>query len=741
MTVPNSTPCRGAQAALVSLGIVLLLTTAGWALSGAEVSQLAQDHIVVTDEAFKQVFEAYQPSIYCYFVTSDSLLNGYHVLYEESVLRLEQANASKMPDVLRGVLDRLDAVSAEAAQQEPELLAAAKQRATLVFGIALKLLDDDFSVNDVDAMAIIDEEVARIVAAQGTMKPAWLGPPEPDFVALDYSRYRVRGFYTRTDSLTRYFRAVAWLQSIPFRLSHDDELLSILILGRCLASDGSEADDARCALLRTFFRTYTEFLGVGDDWDLVLAADATADGLDFDLDAKRAELIAQAADGPQINDQLRFAPDDPNAVAEPNFRIISAYRLPEAVLFQRTTDIRKFRGRAFPSGLEVCIALGSTFARDKLEDAQKASVLATIDENQELFDGGTSLYFDYLRMIQTLLDAPEPNAPDFMLGEPWQAKSCGTALAGWAQLRHTWMLQAKLNVMSLGGRRGSPVGFVEPEPEFFRCMADLAARTRGLLTAADAFGSNYFSLIEALRDTADLLDQCATREEYQRVLWQLPEEETDWLLSVATLLDMLSSDDIAEEAWTRTMAEQLRQMADDLSKGIMDPTLAGMAWVYDMEVESLWLSLETMSLHLESMARKQLAGLDLDTEDDEFLKSYRSQLAAIMGYAGNYSAEHPKDDAPRIADIYSNPEVGSNLHVGVGRARAIYVLYPWQGQNLLCRGAVMPYCEFVDSGRLTDDEWKARLDSDVRPDVPAWLRPIISETGLSAPDFSASDGR
>ncbi len=571
------------------------------------------------------------------------------------------------------------------------------------------------------------------------MKPDWLGPPEPDLVVLDYSRYQVRGFYTRTDALTRYFRAVAWLQSIPFRVSHDDELLSILMLGRCIAPDGSESDQGRYEAHCNFFRTYAEFLGVGDDWDVVTAVDAVVGGLDFDLEAKRAELIAQAEDGPQINDQLRFVPDDPNVVAEPNFRIISAYRLPEAVLFQRTTDIRQFRGRAFPNGLEVCIALGSTFARDKLQDAEKAKVLATIDENQGLF-AGTSLYFDYLRMVATLLDAPEPNAPDFMAAEPWQAKSCGTALAGWAQTRHTWILQAKLNVASLSTSR-RPAGFVEPEPGFFRRMADLAARTQGLLEAAGAFDSSYFSLIDALTDLADLLDQCATEEEFSRRLAELPDDERLRLGHLRLMLRWPASDDLPEEEWTTAMADWLRRMAEDLGEGIVDPSLAGFTWMYESDVAHLWSLLETTSRRLESIARTQLAGGDLDEDDDDFIKRYGGTLAAIMGYDGNYSAEHPKDDAPRIADIYSNPEVEGNLHVGVGRARAIYVLYPWHGQDLLCQGGVMPYYEFVDSGRLTDDEWKARLDSDARPDVPAWLRPIIGEAGLSAPDFSASEAR
>lgn len=738
MTALHSTLPRGAKTTFASLVIVLSLAAVGWSLSDADGQQLERDRVLITDEAFKQIFEAYKVSGVPFFVTSDSLLNGYHVLYEESILRLEQANASKMPAILRFVLGRLDGAAAEVPGQA-ERVAAARQRAVIVLGTALKLLDDGFQIDDTDTMAIIDEEVARIVEAQAVMKPAWLGPPEPGFEALDYSRYKVRGFYTRTDALSRYFRAVAWLQSIPFRVSRDDELLSVLMLGRCLASDGSEADDTRCEGHCTFFRTYAEFLGSGDDWDLITAADAAAGGLDFDLDAKRAELIAQAGDGPQINDQLRFALDDPNAVAEPNFRILSAYQLPDAVLFQRTTDIRQFPGRLFPNGLEVCIALGSTFARDKLDSVQKAEVLATIDENVGLF-AGTSLYFDYLRMIRTLLDVPEPNAPDFMTAEPWQAKSCGTALAGWAQLRHTWVLQAKLNVDSLCGGPRVPAGFVEPELEFFHRMADLAARTRALLKAAGAFENDYSNLIDALMDLADLLDRSATKGEFYQRLAALPEDEYFRLNHLRMMLRWPVSDDVPEEEWTAAMASWLRGMADDLGQEIVAPSLGPTTWMYESDIADLWPLLETTSRRLESIARTQLAGDDLDEDDESFIEDYGDRLSRIMGY-GNYSAEYPKDDAPRIADIYMNPEVGANLHVGVGRARAIYVLYPWQGQAVLCGGAVMPYYEFTDKTRLTDDEWKTRLDSDARPDVPAWLRPIITEAGLSAPDFSAAEAR
>ena len=104
-----------------------------------------------------------------------------------------------------------------------------------------------------------------------------------------------------------------------------------------------------------------------------------------------------------------------------------------------------------------------------------------------------------------------------------------------------------------------------------------------------------------------------------------------------------------------------------------------------------------------------------------------------MLYGGNAYLS-PNDDAPRIVDVYANPYIPKGyLHVGIARPRAIYVLYPWQGNQILCKGAVLPYYEFGYDGRLTDAEWKRLLDSDGRPALCDWLKPIIGENGISKP--------
>ncbi len=125
-----------------------------------------------------------------------------------------------------------------------------------------------------------------------------------------------------------------------------------------------------------------------------------------------------------------------------------------------------------------------------------------------------------------------------------------------------------------------------------------------------------------------------------------------------------------------------------------------------------------------SSAERELRRRPLSDDDSAFLRSFGETLAGVMLYGGNSYLE-PNDDAPRVADILSNPNDGRHLHVGVGRPRAVYVLYPYEGRDVLCRGAVLPYFESLGTTRLTDEDWRALLGSAEAPSPPEWLMPIV----------------
>lgn len=109
-----------------------------------------------------------------------------------------------------------------------------------------------------------------------------------------------------------------------------------------------------------------------------------------------------------------------------------------------------------------------------------------------------------------------------------------------------------------------------------------------------------------------------------------------------------------------------------------------------------------------------------------------------MFYGGNAYLT-PQDDAPRVVDVFDNLQKGGYLHVGIARPRKLYVLYPWKGRHVLCEGAVLPYYEFVATSRLTDESWKARLDSAERPSIPEWFAPVVNGGALSQPSLEDGD--
>lgn len=696
-------------------------------LDGRAIKQLERDGILVAGEAYRQAFSAYTSGKKNpVFITSDSLLNAYHTLYEESIVRLEVANAKRLPPFLREVISALDGCGGDDIKCAPELKAAALQRAKLVLGIAVRLQDDGFRFGDPTLDAILEDEVARINNAEGRRMPAWLGEPSPSFMGIDYNRYKPRGFYAKRENLARYFRTHSWLQSIPFRINNDVEMLAILMVGNC-----AWRMDAMPPV------NYRQFLGQADNLDF---SDAATGSFPFRIEIPgdgfgklRREFIEKAkkTGKGRINDM------------EPSFRILSAYQTPSALLFTQTTAPQTPR-RPLPNGLEVPAAMGSGFAAGLLDP----SLLPTIERVKGDFAHhpyptsthqprmrGLSLYKTYLHVLEALINPPEPDAPDFMRGDAWQIKSLNTFLGSWSQMRHTWVLQAKQSILWTCAT-SEPVGFVEPEPDFFARMANLAEATKLLLQQHGAFTPDYVGTAEAILQLTTQYGNLENRDAFEDIFHELPTSEQADLLPMYVLLDCSPSEaKYGSGAHYRESVAWMRRLAEDIRSGNIDKESFVVRLAEEQgALETKWDKLGRISARLDSLAQKQLRGVAFNEMDNVFIADYGKNLAELCFYHGN-SYLNPRDDAPKLADVFSNINEGQHLHVGIARPRKMYVLYPWQGKDVLCEGAVLPYYEFAHPTRLNDAEWKGMLDSRKRPPVPGWFQPVVDGGKLGKPEF------
>jgi hypothetical protein len=165
-------------------------------LSDAEAKALKQHGFVVGSTEYKQAFTPYLKGDAPVFVTADSLLTAFHVVFEESVYRLEKANARKLPPILADIEKQLPAAEMALAG-DAELTKRASVRARVFLGVAQALLNPRAGPDDEKFREVVRDEVKRVTEAKAKEKPAWLGPPDKGFMALDYSRFTPRGFYSR----------------------------------------------------------------------------------------------------------------------------------------------------------------------------------------------------------------------------------------------------------------------------------------------------------------------------------------------------------------------------------------------------------------------------------------------------------------------------------------------------------------------------------------------------------------
>ncbi len=143
------------------------------------------------------------------FVTTDSVLHAYHILFDYILRMLEVQRFS--PDIVslsKLMLDESMAQMESAA--EPVKTAALKNAA--FFAVALTLLGESPSTpSSVNGM--VRDELALINAHEGFAKSPIFGYEE------DYSQYVPRGHYTRNETLKKYFMAMMWYGRMMFASS------------------------------------------------------------------------------------------------------------------------------------------------------------------------------------------------------------------------------------------------------------------------------------------------------------------------------------------------------------------------------------------------------------------------------------------------------------------------------------------------------------------------------------------
>ena len=611
-----------------------------------------------SDVLFHEYYDRLQDMGLPVFVTSDSLLHSFHILYDYSLRMAELGSFQySLADITEAMVQRMDEVywNSEGAVRDSAKFNVA------FFSVAMSLLDPEYDVLEY-VSGLVGSEIELIESAAG------IGVSPLFNYREDYSQYIPRGHYTRNDDLGRYFKAMMWYGRMTFRLKDPELTRSAILL--VLSTQGLDANDTPVLdLWNDIYLTTSFFVGDADDLILYDYAGVILDvyGDEIDIgelndDALLTEFIEKAKElpDPRINSSVISdqddAVDDTKGLRFMGQRfIIDSYMFFELVY----DNVMMYYGdgnpftlvysdagpiRGFPRGLDVFSVLGFDEAEGILV-SEGDTEYYKYDEQVEMLkeeilgfslqDWTKNLYTTWMYSLDSLSHDRGSGWPSFMASEKWELKELYTALGSWTQLRHDTILYAKQSYTleaTAMPPQGDLKGYVEPQPTLYSRLLSLTRM------AYDGLG-NRGLLSEEISMKFELFD--------------------------SLLEDMIeiSEKEISGEVLT-------------------DPE-------YNL--------IENIGGYLEEITT-------FSVKISQELESDADKSVAI------------------VADVHTDLNSLMALEEGVGYPYTIYVVVNVDGKTYMAQGPVFSYYEFKHpiGDRLTDESWQEMLASSDEPELPPW---------------------
>lgn len=544
--------------------------------SSRELEMLYNNQFFVRPSNEEQLFFIYEHNEYRgipSFITTDSVLQVYHIFYNYTLRTLEEQRLIQLAkelskNMLLKSLDQYDRL------KDGELVESATKNIAF-FTVANMLIKEELPDNiPFRALSMANREYEKIMERQVYQKSE-IFPFE-----IDYSQYTIRGHYTRSEDLGDYFLSMMWYGQVPFPLyiseeeKNYDQTYQALLITEILKSDSE--------LLKVWEQIYkpTEhFVGSSDDLTIhdykTIYEKVYGDinSLDQLNEKKRIDSFYKETDKlPMPRIMARFLPksEDYNGIDSPvgkQFRFMGQRYVMDSEIIQRLVYPIL---RPIPSGLDVMAVLGSNRAKElqlndpinQMWEDYPIVMEELIDEFSTYTeeDWKKNMYTGWMWTL-TALNQEEygDEYPEFMKNGAWIDKNLNTALSSWAELKHDTVLYGKPSGAEMGGDMIEETkGYVEPSVEVYRRLLWLTDRSRQLLSEMNLSIDDIDIKMERFQW---LLDFLLTASEKQLRGEALTEEEYFRLTIYGGILEDLTLSFSNVGKWHEITSETDKNMA------------------------------------------------------------------------------------------------------------------------------------------------------------------------------------
>ncbi|MCO5298111.1 MAG: DUF3160 domain-containing protein [Fimbriimonadaceae bacterium] len=447
-------------------------------------------------------------------VTTDSVLHLFHVAFDSTLRNMEQG---PLYDRVGALTKHLLAAAIQVrAQRKTTAGHSAATRVIAYVGVADRLLGQT-SPLPADVKPLVGDELVAIKDAKGFV-PSNVVPSK-----VDMSQFLVRGHYTRSPRLQRYFRTMMWYGLVPLQLKTQAGALDAVGTRMAISLAQAVRDGRLEAEWQAVYEPTTLYAGSVNSLTPLMGISVLKE-LGGDPEAVDLQQFADA-----------MAKLDP-AIYRPSIKLQSGIAqgvvmkfmgqrgLLDGWVISRVTGLE----RPLPTGLDVMAALGSKAATDliakypdqvnprgwNLYRPRLEEAAAKVDALPET-EWTRNLYTGWLNVLRAKIQPPTHAVPAFMRKSAWAQASLYGALASWAELRHDTLLYGEQTAVEMGDGDEEPPplkGFVEPNVPFFdRLSALVSQMTRGLV-ARKLVDSDARENLGELADLVGFLGSCARKE-------------------------------------------------------------------------------------------------------------------------------------------------------------------------------------------------------------------------------------
>lgn len=600
------------------------------------------------------------------FISTDLLVHSLHLIFDRM---LQDTESKRLLPILRVItkvyydkLDELEKGGKNSGNAYKETIGRMK-KFFLVAGDLLntRLIPRSSYPGDVSA------EINLINSAAGYS-------PSPLFnYREDYSQFKPRGHYTKSDELKQYFRAMIWFGRLHFYCvdKHPDQNIiknSVrLTRASLLLTKIAKENRDILAAWKALSIPIGYIVGESDDYTLEQYI-SISDGVDFDNFGKWMEketniltfiktanekIKPPAISGNTLMQHPTFRKNSPKTPA--GFRFLGQRFTIDSFVHNMLSSPR-LPDRFMVSGLDIMGALGSRPAdallkADKKEypgyEERYEEVKNTINKYED-YSWQKTFYNSYLKIVKEIACFDSSMPFYFTQNEAWDTKTLLTAHASWAELRHDTILYVKQSAAELAGpgpcksfdveKFRRPIGYIEPN-----------------------LGALY------------------------------------WMQYILkSSIEVLSNNEFMSEEYTN----KFKNFAELIEKAI-------------------------------SIAELEAADNAISENQNEFIYTIPYSLARIVMPADGNIIEQNELRMALIADVHTDGENARVLEVGTGIPYRIHVaLNDSHGGKRIATGYIFSYYEFTQpmSNRLNNEEWKKKVYSettDLNDYTPVWARNIL----------------